>query len=231
MLSSNARACGSAFCAAVVFSAAHLSLAATMVLPSPTPTTLDTLLVAGATYQVGDKLFSDFTYHFTGTMPDASGINVLPIQDMDGNFGFRLEGDFVDLPGGSSSDSVITFNVTALDPTQLIIDAHLAADVMLSGTGGLASVTETFLPLFPTELLMVFDTPGAMMLSDSVVFDTAVRTLPVQKDILLLSTDTSGQGSARMSFVDQTFSQIPEPSTLSMVGLVGLALVLRFRRK
>ena len=33
------------------------------------------------TVTVGDKLFSDFTYAFTGDMPDASGINVIEITD------------------------------------------------------------------------------------------------------------------------------------------------------
>ena len=220
-----------ALCAAVVFSAANFSSAATIILPNPNPTTLDTLLAPGATYQVGDKLFTDFTYHITGTMPDATGVNVLPIQDMDGNFGIRLQGGFVDLPGGGSSDAVVTFNVTALNRTQLIIDAHLAANVALLGPG-LASVTETFLPLFPTMSLLVYDTPGAILLTDSVDFGTPVRTLPVQKDIILFSAADAGQaGFASLSFVDQTFSQIAEPSTISLIGLASMFLGAMYMRR
>lgn len=208
-----------------------------MVLPSPTPVTLDSLLVPSTTYTVGDKLFSDFTYAFTGDMPPATGINVIPIVDDFGNFGIRLQGGFVDLPGGGASDSLVTFNVTALDPELLISDAHLAANVALVGPG-LASVTETFVPLFPTMSLLVYDTPGATLLTDSAVFDVPLRTLPVQKDILLFSTGV-WPNFATLSFVDQTFSQIPdpnqgeiaEPATLSLAGLISLFLGAIYMRR
>jgi hypothetical protein len=161
-------------------------------------------------------------------MPSAASINVLPILDDFGNFGIRFQGGFLDLPGGGASDALITFNVTATDPELLISDAHLAANVALQG-GGLASVTETFLPLFNDVSLLVYDTPGGVLLTDDVVFDVPVRTLPVQKDILLFAT---GQWAnfATMSFVDQTFSQVPdpnqnevaEPATLGLAGLASL---------
>jgi hypothetical protein len=146
-----------------------------------------------------------------------------------------LQGGFIDLPGGGASDSLVTFNVTALDPRMVISDAHLAANAALVGPG-LASVTETFLPLFPTVSLLVFDTPGATLLTDGVVFDTPVRTLPVQKDILLYSTG-EWPNFATISFIDQTFSQsidrneIAEPATISMVGLVSMFLGAIYMRR
>ena len=56
------------------------------ILPSPAPVTLSSLLAQGATYTVGDKKFSGFSYLATGDMPVAGGINVAPIIDVDGNF-------------------------------------------------------------------------------------------------------------------------------------------------
>jgi hypothetical protein len=233
------RARGVAFCAAIVLIAANLSSAATIVLDPPSAVKLDTLLVDGATYTVGDKLFSDFTYHTTGSeMPTADNVNVIAIQDDDGNFGIRLQGGWIDLPGGGASDALVTFNVTALDPALIISDAHLAANVALNGAG-LASVTETFIPLYD-NILVVFDTPGAANLTDSAVFDVPVKTLPVQKDIQLLSLGNYLNGDfAIMSFVDQTFSQIDdpnqneiaEPATISMVGLVSMFLGAIYMRR
>lgn len=216
-----------ALVAALFSSAASFSSAATILGP---PVPLTDLLVPDATILVGDKLFEDFTYTPTGDMPPAAGVNVLPIVDTFGNFGIRFQGAFIDTPATlGGSDALITFNVTATDPKLLISDAHLAGNTVLRGVG-LASVTETFLPLYE-DMLVVFDTPGSHDLQDDVVFDVPVRTLPVQKDILMLSLGNLHNGDfAIMSFVDQTFSQVPdpnyndiaEPATLGLAGLASL---------
>ena len=222
-------------CAASLFSFAASSFAATIVLGPSIP--LSDLLAPSAFIEVGDKKFTDFTYAFTGNVPSATGVNVIPIQDMAGNWGIRFQGGFLDLPGGNSSDALITFNVTATDLTMLISDVHLAANVAVAGTG-VSAVVETFLPSFPNSSLLVLATPGSTILTDSIIFDTPVRTLPVQKDIILFA---EGAGSAALlSFVDQTFSQVPdpnqneiaEPATISMVGLLGMFLgAIHMRRR
>lgn len=221
------RACCVAFCAFLFSSAANFSSAATILGP---PVPFDSLLAPDASILVGDKLFEDFTYAPTGDMPPAAGVNVIPILDDWGNYGIRFQGAFIDTPGTlGGSDALITFNVTATDPKLLISDAHLAGNTVLRGIG-LASVTETFLPLFE-DMLVVFDSPGSHDLQEEVVFGTPVRTLPVQKDILMLSLGSLANGDfAIMSFVDQTFSQVPdpnqneiaEPATLGLASLVGL---------
>lgn len=191
--------------------------------------TLDSL-EAGNDITVGDKLFTDFTYLATGAdMPTSDNINVQGIIDCDGNFGIRFQGGFVDLPGNGASDALITFNVTALDPNKLISDAHLAANTDVVGDG-LALITETFIPTFNDRDLTVFDNGTVSQLTDWVFFDDApVRTLPVQKDILLLASDNGGVASA-FSFIDQTFSQVPEPTSISLLLIAGLGF-LGLRRK
>ena len=61
---------------------------------------------------------------------------------------------------------------------------------------------------------------------DWVDFAVPVKKLSVQKDILAIALlEDSEPGTATLSFVDQTYSQIPEPTTLILfgLGLGGLA--------
>jgi hypothetical protein len=202
------------------------------------PVALSTLAgVPGSSIVVGDKTFTNFNYTFTGDMPGAANVNVIPITDDDGNFGVRFQGAFIDttgVPGGS--DALITYNVTA-GAGRLISDAHLQGNPSRLGPFGSISVTETFLPLGAAgEFTMkIYDDQNLSppKLVDSTVFTTPVKTLSVQKDILALAkvnaNDPNGPSTVTMSFVDQTFSQVPEASTLvlSLIGCVGLGLKRR----
>jgi hypothetical protein len=165
-------------------------------------------------------------------MPEPDQVNVQPIQDDDGNFGFRLQGAFLDLIGGvASSDALLTYQVEPTNPMFLITDAHLAGQPNLLGTTGSVSVTETFFPLGAAGefTLDIYDDGGlGVKLVDWVDFDGGHRVLNVQKDILA----ASGDGSAVLSFVDQTFSQtpVPEPSTFALAALGLLGMCCRRKR-
>jgi hypothetical protein len=177
-------------------------------------------LTDGAMMAVGDKVFTNFTYLATGDMPDSDSINVQGIIDCDGNYGVRFQGGFVDLPGGGASDALITFTASVTpDSNMLIHDAHLSANLDVVG-GGVALITETFLPTFPNVDLTIFNNGTTAQLTDWVDFDHPVESLSVQKDILLLAED-DGVVTA-FSFVDQTFSQVPEP-TMGLLVLFGIA--------
>ena len=186
---------------------------------------LSDLLVDGETFLVGDKLFSHFTYAGTEDMPAADAINVISIQDADGNYGLRLQGGFLDLPGGSTSDALITYRVTASAPGKLISDAHLTAN-LVTPVGGLGTVNETFLPQLadPNDGLYV-STDTALV--DWMIFDQPLKSLDVQKNVLL----RAGDAAASVSFIDQTFSQVPEPTSIALAFLGFISsLVLRQRR-
>src|ERR1700704_1402547 len=75
------------------------------IINTPAPVLLSTLVGnPQATYTVGDKVFSGFSYLSTGDMPAAGGVNVAALVDNQGNFGIEFQGAFVDLPssqGGS----------------------------------------------------------------------------------------------------------------------------------
>ena len=186
-------------------------------------------LVAGQSIDVGDKTFSDFTYLTTGDMPDAVDVNVQGIIDCDGNYGFRLQGGFADFPGGGASDALITFNATVMAGANMLIEeAYLAANLDVVG-GGLAMITETFLPRFNDMDLTVFNNGVTEQLSAQAEFATPVNSLPVQTDIMLLADD--GGVASAFSFIDQTFSQgiVPEPTAglLVLCGMLGLAFARR----
>ncbi|MEM9414179.1 MAG: PEP-CTERM sorting domain-containing protein [Planctomycetota bacterium] len=193
-------------------------------------TSLADLIDNDGTVQVGDKLFSNFDYAATGDMPDADRINVIEHIDDDGNFGIRFQGGFFDLAGGGSSDALITFDVTVLDPDLQISGAHLAGNLdVLGGSGGssFGGITETFLSANVSDDLSIFATEDTSVLADWVTFDTPVTTLRVQKNITLFADDDAV--ATTLSFVDQSFSQIPEPGSLALLGLGGLALLRRRR--
>lgn len=174
---------------------------------------LSTLLNDGGTLTVGDKTFSDFTYSAVGDMPPATAVNVIPIID-DGDFGLRFQAGFIDLVGGGASDSLITFSVEA--PADYIVGANLFGNVD-AASPGIATITETFLPEFSTTAITI---ASGVNLSASAAFDAPVQRLNVQKDILLFA----GESPATLSFVDQTFPQVPEPSTALLLtfGVLGL---------
>jgi hypothetical protein len=179
-------------------------------------------LLHGGHIVAGDKLFVDFTYAFTGNNPPPEHVNVIPIVDDDGNFGIRFQGGFIDLGSDGASDALITYSVHVTDRTQFIVDAHLVANANVGPGTGFVGITESFLPTF-TETMEVFDLePGPRELIDWVDFPRPVRRLPVQKDIILFAADRFSV--AQLSFVDQTFSQVPEPGSFWLMALPWLFL-------
>lgn len=173
---------------------------------------------------VGDKRFSNFNYTAVGDMPGADRVNVTPIRDDLGHLGVRFTGPFIDLVGNGGSDATITFQVDVLGSGMLINDVHLSGNPNVLGDGGSASVTETFAG--QNILLDIYDDFGNLKLIDWADLAAPVRTLHVHKDILLFGQT----GSATISIIDQTFSQIPEPAA-ALLAIIGLVAGLGVRRR
>ena len=194
------------------------------------PTPLSNLLGTGDFVSNGGLNFENFTYAATGDMPPATAVNVLATTDGDGNPGLRFQAGFIDTPAPGASDALITYAVTAA--SAIIADAHLGGNPALLGGTGIASVTDTFLPDIVNDSITVFDNGTVEQLSDWIIFaapPAPFQQLQVQKDIILLAE--AGGAGATISFIDQTYSIIPEPTSLTalVVGVLALG-VLRRRR-
>lgn len=187
---------------------------------------------------VGDKIFTGFSYSRIGDMPVASDVLVLGFKDPSGNWGVSFHGTFVDLPGGGFSDALIRFVVEVDEPSAAagwrISDAHLFLGGPGVGDESFFTVDESFLG--KNETLNAYIStigPGTnAQLSDSTIFATPVTKLNVTKDIFASAAE-GGFLPARATVIDQSFSQtlIPEPATLGLAGLSGLALVAVRRRR
>lgn len=205
-----------------------ISFASTL---SPTPgsaatISLGELIRTNGTIVSGDKEFSEFAYAATGDMPVADNVNVIAFEDTLGNFGLRFQGGFLDAPDprNQASDALITYRVRVTDPGRLISGASLAANIV-ARDGGSGTVTETFLPIFDlTDEVLRIPTSGDSLI-DSIVFDEPQPTLLAQKNILMRATTSQ----VDLSFVDQTYSQIPEPASASLLIAGALGLLARRR--
>ena len=173
---------------------------------------------------IGDKIFTNFTYTAVGDMPaNAYSVNVSAIFNDPSDIGLRFQGAFYDAPGGGSSDALITFKV--MSTVDEIWKATLAGNPSVSGDG-YGEVVDTWIGSPYGGNIKI--TPAINTATR--IFSPAVPAgylLPVQKDILL----DAGTGTASLSFVDQTFQQTPEPSSLTLLGLGGLLAYVSRRRR
>jgi hypothetical protein len=200
-------------------------------------TTLQDLINAGSTgLTIGDKTFYNFSYQ--GSPATAAQIGVT--RSDTSNIGLRFSFNWSSA-NGVNEDSVIRYCVHVNDttPQNFINGVGLDFNGTANPAGVLtsASVTETITDLagneLPGGLISVIDSgPGASGNRDSASYtvNPAVRDLCVTKDISVHSAPANLQGgTATISFVDNTFSQVPEPASLGLVGAGALLMIKRRR--
>ena len=212
-------------------------------LSNPVSYTIEEIQQAGG-IQVGDKLFMDFAVTTSATQgtvaPGADAITVTGVQ-ITGDYGLRFNGGW-SAGGQEIADSTIRFSVTATRPGWYIKDNALwiaAFGVSGTGEGGIVSVSENVYAEDPYTLppnvnppiankYVYYRTDADMELYDGKDF-APLKKVWVLKDVVANGGDLV-TGSAHLSEFWQTFSQIPEPATVSLVLLGGLGLIARRRR-
>jgi hypothetical protein len=196
----------------------------------------------GLSVLIGDKLFSSFAFGYLGNVGDAPAASNLVLYSLFNEVGSGIE---VQLPlfvrGAYYEDITLGFAVEVTNSNNEISDVHLHFQGSAGGNG-FAQVSEsnstngpgagTFASLSLTQFANnVFDPPSG---EATAIYSEAQSKIWVEKDILVsgngnVSANNLAADYATISRMDQTFSQIPEPSTivLSLAGMVALLFVRR----
>ena len=184
--------------------------------------------------QIGDKVFGEFsvvsgnTNLFTG-----DDLELTALSNLFG-FGISFTGAMTAI-GNITEDAVVRFSVTVTNSSQLISDVHLDYDGLVFGAG-FSSVTEdVFTGGFGGVLIKqidVYDLLGGsnQQLTASADLPTPMQKIYIQKDIIFGGGAAGGQNMALISIIDQTFSQIPEPSTM-LLSFAGFATLMFLKRR
>lgn len=219
--------------------------AATLMVGSASATTLlSDLLAPGATLEVGDKIFSNFTFdrNCSGTDPlclpvDATGINVIGLDIDPLHHGLRFDGTFLAAGPLSIANFTIGYTVTVADWSD-----NYAKDMELALSGLVIQGCDDpgdFCTIAIGETLRRTDDNSVIAqlqvtnqsLDASVEFDP-IKSFKVIKDISLVVSASQGdfvKFSVLDQIVSQTGGEIPEPGTYALMGagLLGLAAIRR----
>ncbi|HUK83555.1 MAG TPA: PEP-CTERM sorting domain-containing protein [Verrucomicrobiae bacterium] len=194
---------------------------------------LATIIDNGLKVQIGDKQFGDFFFSYvdtdgiTGNDLITSNVNVTALSN-DIGFGLSFQEPLLAL-GPVNKHIVFEYTATVTDPNFLISDIHLSITGS-AGNGGLGTVGENvFVGGFGGTNVgsIQASIPGSS--TDAANIVPPVTELWVHKDVNVTGNQAAN-GFASVTVIDQTFSQIPEPSTVLLVGL-GLLGMLALRRR
>jgi hypothetical protein len=201
--------------------------------------TLADLSVPGATLTVptpyGGLVFSDFSS--ISQVGDLSvpldSIYVVPTID-DGNYGIQFQSAFWSLGGANQNyDLGFNFQVATVNGQAIIEDDTLAVTggILFDGATHVAETVSTLDDTSLSSLLVYINSSGQSLENDATFTGGgAYDVIKITKDFSM----TTGSDPLSQVFVShfvQTFSVVPEPSTLALAGLSGLGMLLFRRRK
>jgi len=189
--------------------------------------------LVGNHFVVDDKVFEITIFQPTGQADSGTDMaTVFPVDEGRLNgVGFEMVGAWIDQPGNGPSGFFLEYMVTVIDPDWYIVDNVLTFNGFAVGDASEATVNETVedasgVLIGEKEVFAQAAIPEMdWVLSDRLEFDPQ-KKLIIRKDFLLFSGEG---GLADASFIKQTFSQIPAPSSLALLGAMGL--IARGRRR
>lgn len=226
-------------CAFVALAAVASGSHAAVVLNNGDSVPVNQILNGDRQFIIGDKLFTILAYNApSAALAQSSLVAAISPNPLQG-IGFDLFGPFNDVPGDATpTDFAFRYTVEIL-PSFIpqgfrLIDNILAFNGAASGTGSYASVEETILTADGLTVVgqkSVFDIvgpPRQLNLDDRFVFGPpGYIKLEIIKNMQFFANGPGG--TARASFVRQSFSQIPAPGAIAIVAL-GSFVVVRRRR-
>lgn len=195
--------------------------------------TLDTLL-AGGTFTVGDKIFSDFSAtcsHTAGGHCAPAGVFVHGLNANAQGFGIQFSGA-INASAGNSADLSLGFTVSVTDPSKFLIhSAHLLIAGHDGGAGGQAQTSETLFDAIHSQGYAMFASVPSKLFDDINALTVNTYSLDVLKNILVVGgTDTADESIIRQRF-DQITLPTPEPGSFALAGLALMGLVAARRAK
>lgn len=192
--------------------------------------------------QVGDKLFGNFSFSFATTGANQFVPSNLVLSGLSNQigYGFSLQLTGFAAQVLSSSDIRLYFTAQVTNPFNLISGVDLSINGLATGFGN-ANVSENVysqgLGAGSVANLFADLNAGGGSVENFATLSTPQTMVWIEKDIAVNANpggnvDTNPLGDfAQLSIINQTFAQIPEPSTLFLLaaGVAGL-LVLRRRK-
>jgi hypothetical protein len=191
----------------------------------PPAVSLASLTNSGATLLVGDKLFS----HFGITGYNAGSIDVEGIEEYGSDYGIQFSGSIA--ADDSSMDLTLQYQVTVTNSANLISQANLSFNGVTVGGPGIAEVTEDVYTNmnYLYGQMEVYATQSSQVLSTNMAINPPQAQLNLDKDVLVYSVTLPAFSS--ISTINQSFVQVPEPSSVALVGMGLMGLLAVYRRR
>ena len=194
-------------------------------------------LANGGTLSIDDKTFSGFSYQNSGlTSFDPTAITVTASESGGIDY-LTWSGNISFVSGGiATADLALNYIVTANPGSINMIDQSYTG----VATNGLLAIDETVatgafggtvVGYSHLEIGDNNDPPGEPVQGDNLVINPSQSVLYVTKDIGLAVISSSG-GSVTIDQVEQSFHQVPEPTTVGcfLLGLGALVCCQRFTK-